>query len=66
MNLKMPITKRRIKNHFTYAWWQYALLLGVAIFGWNLLHTSTHYRSPEALKVEWYGEGLLMSEQETK
>lgn len=54
MSLRIPITKKRIKTHFTYAWWQYVLLAVLAIFGWNLLFTTTHYRSPEHLKVEWY------------
>ncbi len=51
------ITKVKIRNHFHYFWWQYALLIVLAIFGWNLLFHTTHYRSPEYLKVEWYYEG---------
>lgn len=62
LSFKMPITKKRIWNHFTYAWWQYVLLIAVAIFGWNLLYTTTRYRSPEHLKVEWYGEGFVASD----
>ena len=54
---KLTITKKRIQNHFQYYWWQYALLLVIAIFGWNLIYTTTRYRSPEHLKVEWYYEG---------
>lgn len=64
MNLKMPITKKRIRNHFTYAWWQYALLVALAVFGWNLLYTTTRYRSPESLKVEWYAEGFVLPDAE--
>ena len=52
--MRLPITRERIRTHFHYGWWQYALLIGLAIFGWNLLYTTTRYRSPEALKVEWY------------
>ncbi|MEG0864177.1 MAG: hypothetical protein RSE58_10430 [Clostridia bacterium] len=62
MSLRMPITKRIIKNHFLYAWWQYVLIIGISIFGWNLLFTTTHYRSPENLKVEWYSEGYALPE----
>ncbi len=54
MKISMPITKKRIKHHFNYAWWQYVLLLVVAVLGWNLIHTTTHYRSPEHLKVDWF------------
>jgi len=57
MTPDLKITKARIRNHFTYHWWQYAVLLAVAIFGWNLLYTTTRYRSPEHLKVEWYYQG---------
>lgn len=59
MTPKFPITRNRIRNHFQYFWWQYALLAGLAIFGWNLLFTTTRYRPPEALKVEWYYEGPM-------
>ena len=61
MTPKFPITRTRIRNHFQYFWWQYALLAVLAIFGWNLLFTVTHYRSPESLKVEWYYEGPMTS-----
>lgn len=57
MTPKFPITRNRIRNHFQYFWWQYALLAVLAVFGWNLLYTVTHYRPPESLKVEWYYEG---------
>lgn len=57
MTPKFSITRDRIRTHFHYYWWQYALLLVCAIFGWNLLYTTTHYRSPEHLKIEWYYEG---------
>ena len=54
MLMRLPITRERIRTHFHYAWWQYVLLVCLAIFGWNLLYTTTRYRSPESLKVEWY------------
>lgn len=54
---KFPITQNRIRNHFHYFWWQYLILLIAGVFGWNLLFTMTHYRSPEHLKVEWYYQG---------
>lgn len=52
-----PINRERVRHHFHYCWWQYAILIVIAIFGWNLLYTMTHYRSPENKKVEWYFEG---------
>ena len=59
MSQKLPITKERIRNHFHYFWWQYAMLALVAILGWNLIYTTTRYRSPEHLKIEWYYEGVM-------
>jgi len=52
----MPITKRKIRNHFQYSFWKYLLLAVIAIFGWNLIYTTTRYQSPENLKVEFYAE----------
>lgn len=57
MTPKFTITRDRIRTHFNYYWWQYAVLLVFAIFGWNLIYTTTHYRPPEHLKIEWYYEG---------
>ena len=62
MAAKLPITKNRIRNHFHYFWWQYLLLAIFAVFGWNLLYTTTHYRSPEHLRMEWYYEGYMSNE----
>lgn len=49
--MKTPITKQRLRNHLTYGWWKYALLIVLAIFGWNLVYTVTRYRAPEEKKV---------------
>lgn len=51
---KTKITKKWIKNHFTYSWWKYALLIGVCIFGIDLLFTTTAYRPLEEKKIEFY------------
>lgn len=61
MRFKMPITARKIRNHFHYSFWKYLLLVVLAVFGWNLLYTTTRYRSPENLKVEFYAEGNTMA-----
>ena len=61
MSFKMPITGRKIRNHFHYSFWKYLLLIVIAMFGWNLLYTTTRYRSPENLKVEFYAEGNIMA-----
>lgn len=59
MKLNMPITRRRIKNHFQYSVWKYALLAVLAIFGWNMLYTTTRYRVPEDKKLEFYADGAF-------
>ena len=57
--MNLPITKERIRNHLHYAWWQYVLLAVVAIVGWNMLYTTTRYRTPDSLKVELYCEAAV-------
>ena len=49
--MKTPITRQRLRNHLTYGWWKYALLLVIAIAGWNIIYTVTRYRAPEDKKV---------------
>lgn len=60
LDKKFPISREKIRNHFTYSWWIYALILIFAIFGWNLLYTTTRYQSPDYLKVEFYYTGARM------
>lgn len=49
--MKTPVTREKIKNHFTYSLWKYALLVIVAIFGWNLIYSVTEYQPPDEKKV---------------
>lgn len=60
--MRLPITRERIRNHLHYAWWQYAALIAGAIIFWNLLYTTTRYRTPEYLKVEFYCEAAATNE----
>ena len=57
MSLKMPITKNKIRNHFHYSFWKYLVLIAIALFGWNLIYTTTRYRPPENAKIEFFAEG---------
>lgn len=59
MRIDLPITKRRIQNHFHYSFWKYILLVVLAVFGWNLIFTTTRYRPPESAKVEFFAEGAM-------
>jgi hypothetical protein len=60
MSLKIPVTKRIIRNHFQYGFWKYLLLIVIALFGWNLIYTTTRYRPPENKKVEFIGQAVSM------
>lgn len=48
------ITMQRIRNHFAYGWWKYVLLVLLAVFGWNLIYTSTAYRAPKDKRLDVY------------
>lgn len=48
------ITKDRLRNHFTYSWWKYLLLVVAAVFGWSLIYTSTAYRAPKDKRLDGY------------
>ena len=54
MSFHMPITKRKISHHFQYSLWIYLLLVGIALFSWNLIYTMTRYQPPEDMRVELY------------
>ncbi len=60
--MNIPMTRSRIRTHFHYAWWQYALLIVGSVLLWNLLYTVTRYRPPENLKVEFYCEAAVSAE----
>ena len=62
MKLHMPITSEKVKNHFHYHLWKYALLAVLSIIAWNMLFTITRYRVPEHMKVEFYTDGVLIPE----
>lgn len=48
------ISIAQLKNHFTYSWWKYLLLLVLGCFGVDLLFTTTAYSPPEEKKIELY------------
>lgn len=49
--MKTPLTKEKLQHHFSYSLWKYALLIAIAIFGWNIIFSATQYRAPEEKKV---------------
>ncbi len=62
MGVRMPITREKIRNHFQYGFWKYLLLVVLCLFLWNLLFTTTRYRAPESLKMEFFADGYSAPE----
>lgn len=54
MAIKTPLTKERLKTHLQYNAWKYALAIVLSIFGWDLLYTTTAYRSPENKRIDFW------------
>jgi hypothetical protein len=63
--MKTPLTKEKLQNHLSYSLWKYALLIIVAIFGWNLIFSVTEHQAPEEKKVVTgvysYGDHTLLA-----
>ena len=64
MQIRTPITKDTIKNHFQYHWWVYVLWIVLNLFFWNLLFSTTQYRTPGHLKIEFFAEGYQTANTE--
>lgn len=64
--MKIPVTKHRVKVHMTYYWWVYLLLAGCIFFASNLLYTTTRYLPPPEKKIDWYYQGIVAGEVETR
>ncbi len=63
MKIATPLTKERLKTHITYSTWKYVLLVVAAVFGWNLLYTTTAYRSPQNLRIDVYIKSSTASQE---
>ncbi len=57
------ITKDRLRNHFTYNWWKYLLVALVAVFGWDMVFTTTAYRPPKDRRLDGYIVGYSTPEE---
>ena len=56
--MKTPLNAESLRQHFTYSWWKYLLVLVAGIFAVNLLMTVTAPRIPEDKRVDFYVYGL--------
>ena len=61
--MKTPVNRRTLKQHLTYNWWKYLLLLVIGVFGVDLLYTVTAPRSPADKKVDFYISGNVDTEK---
>ena len=48
------LTKKKLKNHFAYSWWKYALAAAVSAMLVSVVFAVTEYRPPAEKKVELY------------
>ena len=55
--MRTPVNGRTLRQHFTYNWWKYLLVIACGIFLVDLLFTVTAPRTPEDKKVEFYVYG---------
>lgn len=54
MAVDTKITKYKLKQHWYYCWWKYALAAVIIVFGWNLLYSVTRYRPPAEKRLYVY------------
>ena len=64
--MKTPVNRRTLKQHLTYNWWKYLLLLVIGVFGVDLLYTVTAPRIPDDRKVDFYIYGNVDLEKLTE
>ena len=57
--MKTPVNSRTLKQHFTYSWWKYLLIVLIAFGLVDLIYTVTAYRSPRDKTVGFYVYGRM-------
>lgn len=55
--MKTPVNRQALRQHLTYSWWKYALVIVLSAFLVNLYYTMTAYHSPPEKKIELYVYG---------
>ncbi len=55
--MKTPINSRTLRQHLTYCWWKYALIIILGALAVNIYFTVTAYRPPDDKKVDLYISG---------
>ncbi len=52
MQAAKTFRKARLKKHLFYDGWKYLLIIALCWFGWELLYTTTAYRSPQDKRID--------------
>ncbi|MDD3571680.1 MAG: hypothetical protein PHP07_01855 [Eubacteriales bacterium] len=54
MKLTLKPEGRTFRHHFSYQWWQYALIIVLSFALWNMIYTQTAYRAPGDRRIDIY------------
>ena len=60
--MKTPVNSRSLKQHITYNWWKYLLVVLISVGLVDLLYSVTAYRSPREKTVSLYVYGYIAEE----
>ena len=52
MQAAKTVRKTMLKRHLVYDGWKYLLIIALCWFGWDLLYTTTAYRSPQDKRID--------------
>ncbi len=63
MNIRTPVTKERLKTHFTYSLWKYLVVIACSLFCWSLVYAQTAYRSPQDKRIDVYVKSSTVTEE---
>ncbi len=56
--MKTPVNGRTLRQHLTYSWWKYALVIILGALAVNLYYSVSAYKSPANKKIEMYVYGV--------
>lgn len=57
--MKTPFTAARLKQHLTYSWWIYLLIIAIGIASVDIVYSVTAYRPPRDKTVSLYVYGYV-------
>ena len=57
--MKTPFTSGRLKQHITYSWWKYLLIIAISFAIVDLLYSVTAYHPPREKSVTLYVYGYM-------